>query len=74
MISKQDLKEYGFIDIYTLFEYIVTSKVNNQNTQCITLIKEMSAPQKKDFIDYLETSSFDEETNEFLKEKILELI
>jgi hypothetical protein len=74
MISKHDLKEYGFTGLYTFFEYIVISKVSNQDIECITLIKEMSASQKKDFIDYLETSSIDEEATEYLKEKTLELI
>ena len=74
MISKLDLKNYGFSGLYTFFEYIVLSKVKGQNIECITFIKEMSAPQKKDFIDYLETSSLDDEVTDFLKDKTLELI
>jgi hypothetical protein len=77
MISKHDLIDYGFKNTNDYFTYILNSKINGQNTQCVNLIKEMSKPQRKDFLDYLEFLEFspnDDESIFFLKYKTIELI
>jgi len=55
MISKKDLKEYDFISIVNYYNHIIESKVNGQNTQCISLIKEMSKSQNITFLKYLKS-------------------
>jgi len=77
MISKHDLTDYGFKSTDDYFNHILNSKINGQNTQCMNLIKELSRPQRKDFLDYLELLEFspnDDEAIYFLKYKTVELI
>ncbi len=54
MVSLQTLKDYGFKSIHEYFEYILTSIINGQRQQAITLAKQLSVAQKVDAIEYLE--------------------
>jgi hypothetical protein len=75
MVSKKGLKTYGFETTEEFFDYIIDSKINGQCTQCVTLIKEMSLKQMKDFLKYLFISpsvSLNKEDVEFLQEKVFE--
>jgi hypothetical protein len=60
MISKQYLKENEFLTLKNFFEHIVYLRFNGEEKQLINLIGDMSAPQKKDFIDYLSYLDEDE--------------
>jgi hypothetical protein len=60
MISKQYLKENEFLTLKNFFEHIVDLRFNGEEKQLINLIGDMSAPQKKDFIDYLSYLDEDE--------------
>ena len=53
MVSKQYLKENNFETMGNYFEHIVDLRFNGEEKQLLNLISDMSAPQKKDFIDYL---------------------
>lgn len=50
MISKQDLKDYQFEDIYDYYDYIVSSYFNGQFSQMCGLINNLSDKQYKTFI------------------------
>jgi hypothetical protein len=53
MVSKSYLKENNFKTLESYFEYIIDLRFNGEEKQLVNLIGDMSAPQKKDFIDYL---------------------
>jgi hypothetical protein len=75
MVSKKALEIYGFNSMDEFFDYIIDSKINGQNTQCVTLIKEMSGKQMKEFLKYIFISpsvSLSKEDAEFLQEKVFE--
>lgn len=50
-ISKKDLKEYEFESMWDYYAYILESKTNGNYSQVNKLIKEMSLPQRFDFLD-----------------------
>ena len=60
MISKLYLQENNFKTIESYFKYIVDLRFNGEEKQSINLVEDMSAPQKKDFIDYLSYLDEDE--------------
>jgi hypothetical protein len=53
MISKKDLKAYGFGDMINYYFYIESSNTNGNFSQVRDLIKEMSNKQYIEFIKYL---------------------
>tara|TARA_R110001632_G_scaffold70752_1_gene164628 strand:- start:13550 stop:13774 length:225 start_codon:yes stop_codon:yes gene_type:complete len=54
MVSKKDLKEYGFEIVEYYFEMIIDSIVNGQRTQAREQINDLSKEQKKDFLWWLD--------------------
>jgi hypothetical protein len=53
MIGKADLKSWDFDCMYAYFDYICQSRINGQNYQAISLMADLSKPQKVEFINYL---------------------
>jgi len=54
MLSKKEIKEYGFENVNEYIEYIIDSEINGQRSQVRKLIKKLSSKQKKDALSYIE--------------------
>lgn len=54
MISKKDLKEYGFVSIENYFDYIIESQINGNHSQVKDLFKKLNADQKRLFMAYIQ--------------------
>jgi hypothetical protein len=54
MITKKDLKDYQFENIYQYFDYVLESEVNGQKKQVRYLIGKMSQRQRNQFAVWLE--------------------
>lgn len=60
MVSKNFMQSYNCKSLEDFFKYIVNLRLNGNNIESLNLSKEMSVPQKKDFIDYLSLLDEDE--------------
>lgn len=54
MISKKDLKDYGFSNMYEYCDMIIESYTNGQKKQVIEQINNMSRYQRHEFVDYMQ--------------------
>jgi hypothetical protein len=52
LVTKKDIEALDFTTIEEYFQYIVDSEINGQIQQAKRLFKDLSRPQKKDFLDY----------------------
>lgn len=72
MVSKIKFKEHGCATIEGYFDYIIDCRVNNKNVEALNLIKELSEPQRKELIEYLD--QYDEyETIQVLKYELKQI-
>lgn len=53
MITKTELTGLDFHDIIQYYDYIIESYINGQFKQAKELYRDFSAPQQRDFGDYL---------------------
>jgi len=73
MISKTELKCYGWNKMSEYYNHIIESEINGQYKQFKSLINDLSKSQKHDFYDYVADLSYydgekmDNLIKEFLK-------
>jgi len=53
MVSKKTIYGLDFKNIYQYYEYIIDSKVNGNYKQVENLVKDLSKPQKIEFLNFL---------------------
>lgn len=60
MISKKYIKDLEFKTIEDIFEYIIESKINGNNSQVKELINKLSNKQFNQFTNYVHYSNYAE--------------
>ena len=61
MVSRKELKDYGFKTLIEYYDYILDSLINGQLEHTINLIHELSKPQAVEFIQNLKVYEVPEE-------------
>lgn len=58
MVTQNTLEHLDFATREDYFDYILESKANGQRTQARELFKKLSANQKKQFFNYVDTAYY----------------
>lgn len=67
MISKKKLEGLDFSTVEEYYDYINESIINGQRQQAMSLVKDMSASQKRECLHYYHASGRSLETDEACK-------
>ena len=77
MVSKKEIKGYGFSTLFEYFEYILEGRINGNMSSCRELIMQLSKIQAVDFISWLDGESKNSDNRgdyEYLKNLTLQIL